>query len=116
MKYLPVLCLALSALFVEGATADDKKPAAKDCPPAVATGSSNVTIDGKMAARAGDLTGCGDAVVEGSPNVFINGRPAAVVGDKTGCGGAIVTGSTGVFINGKPVAAAGSLTSDCPPK
>jgi uncharacterized Zn-binding protein involved in type VI secretion len=74
---------------------------------AVTSGSSNVTVGGKQAARAGDTTGCGSTVVEGSSNVFINGKPAAVQGSSTGCGGGIVTGSSGVFINGKPMACSG---------
>lgn len=32
---------------------------------AVTSGSSNVTVGGKQAARAGDTTGCGSTVVEG---------------------------------------------------
>ena len=64
----------------------------------VTSGSSNVTVGGKQAARAGDTTGCGSTVTEGSSNVFINGKPAAVHGSSTGCGGSIVTGSSGVFM------------------
>lgn len=116
MKAIATLGTLLAAISAQTLTTEPAAAQKKDCPPAVATGSSNVTIDGRMAARSGDLTGCGETVVEGSPNVFINGKPAAVVGDKTDCGGAIVTGSKGVFINGKPVASAGSLTTDCPPK
>ena len=74
---------------------------------AITSGSLNVTVVGKEAARAGDTTGCGSTIVEGSSNVFINGKPAAVQGSSTGCGGSIVTGSSGVFINGKPMAAVG---------
>ena len=81
----------------------------------IASGSDNVMVEGKQAARAGDATGCGSAVVEGSPDVFINGKPAAVQGDATGCGGSIVTGSSGVFINGKPMAASGDA-APCPGK
>jgi uncharacterized Zn-binding protein involved in type VI secretion len=85
------------------------------CPPgsAITSGSSNVTVGGKQAARAGDTTGCGSTVTEGSSNVFINGEPAAVQGSSTGCGGSIVAGSSGVFINGKPMAAVGDATSGC---
>jgi uncharacterized Zn-binding protein involved in type VI secretion len=80
---------------------------------AITSGSSNVTVGGKQAARAGDTTGCRSTVTEGSSNVFINGKPAAVQGSSTGCGGSIVTGSSGVFINGKPMAAVGDATSGC---
>ena len=43
------------------------------CPPgsAITSGSSNVTVGGKQAARAGDTTGCGSTVTEGSSNVFM---------------------------------------------
>ncbi len=71
---------------------------------AITSGSSNVIVGGKQAARAGDTTGCGSTIVEGSSNVFINGKPPAVQGSSTGCGGGVVTGSSGVFINGKPMA------------
>ena len=81
----------------------------------IASGSDNVMVEGKQAARAGDATGRGSTVIEGSPDVFINGKPAAVQGDATGCGGSIVTGSSGVFINGKPMAASGDA-APCPGK
>ena len=54
---------------------------------AITSGSSNVTVGGKEAARAGDTTGCGSTIVEGSSNVFINGKPMAAVGDAAGCAG-----------------------------
>src|SRR5262249_25431131 len=38
---------------------------------AITSGSSNVTVGGKQAARAGDTTGCGSTVTEGSSNVFM---------------------------------------------
>jgi uncharacterized Zn-binding protein involved in type VI secretion len=56
----------------------------------VASGSGDVMVEGKQAARAGDAA-----------------KPAAVQGDKTGCGGTIVSGASGVFINGKPMARMG---------
>jgi uncharacterized Zn-binding protein involved in type VI secretion len=61
----------------------------------ILTGSPNVTINGKPAARVGD-TGvhaacCGSntfKITEGDPNVLIDGRPAARLGDTTShCGG-----------------------------
>ena len=76
---------------------------------------SDVTVEGKQAARAGDSAGCAGTITEGSPDVFINGKPAAVQGSKTGCGGAIASGATGVFVNGKPFVIAGSA-ADCPDK
>jgi len=89
---------------------------AKPCPAGTVTsGSNDVMVEGKQAARAGDSAGCAGTVIEGSPDVFINGKPAAVQGDKTGCGGTITSGATGVFVNGKPFAIAGSA-ADCPDK
>jgi len=104
-KSLAVALLALSpvAVFAE----DSANP----CPAGTVTsGSGNVMVEGKQAARAGDTAGCAGAsgtIVQGSPNVFIDGKPAAVQGDQTGCGGSIVTGASGVFINGKPMARMG---------
>lgn len=76
------------------------------CPHAVAgpiiTGSRNVTINGKPAARVGD-TGVASAccgpntftIKEGDPTVLIDGQPAARIGDATAhCGG------TGEIISG----------------
>jgi len=54
---------------------------------AITSGSLNVTVVGKEAARAGDTTGCGGSIVTGSSGVFINGKPMAAVGDASGCAG-----------------------------
>ena len=95
-----LLTLAPLATLVE----DGPNP----CPAGtVASGSGDVMVEGKQAARAGDAAGCAGPIIEGSPDVFINGKPAAVQGDKTGCGGTIVSGASGVFINGKPMARMG---------
>jgi uncharacterized Zn-binding protein involved in type VI secretion len=108
-----VLAVVLLALFPLTASAED---APNPCGSgAVASGSSDVIVEGKQAARAGDSAGCAGTIIEGSPDVFINGKPAAVQGDKTGCGGTITSGATGVFVNGKPFVIAGS-TADCPDK
>lgn len=88
---------------------------AQQTPGAITGGASNVTVDGKPAARVGDQTTDGK-IVEGSSNVFINGKPAAVLGGRTDCGGTTITGSNGVFINGKPMARQGDATSGCPGK
>lgn len=40
-------------------------------------------------------------VATGSSNVYLNGQPAARLGDKTGCGGDITDGSANVFIGGE---------------
>jgi len=103
-----LLTLAPLATLVE----DGPNP----CPAGtVASGSGDVMVEGKQAARAGDSAGCAGTITEGSPNVFINGKPAAVQGSKTGCGGAVASGATGVFVNGKPFVIAGSA-ADCPDK
>ena len=86
------------------------------CPSSTVTsGSGDVMVEGKPAARAGDTAGCAATIAEGSPDVFINGKPAAVQGAKTGCGGKVASGATSVFVNGKPFVIAGSA-ADCPDK
>jgi len=74
----------------------------------VSSGSDNVFIEGKMAARAGfDTIMCGkDAVqkiAQGDSVVFINGMNAARVGDMAECGGVILEGSSSVNFNGAQV-------------
>jgi uncharacterized Zn-binding protein involved in type VI secretion len=113
--HLLVRALSVAALFSAplAALAEDS---ANPCPAGtVASGSGDVMVEGKQAARAGDSAGCAGTIIEGSPNVFINGKPAAVQGDQTGCGGSIVTGASGVFINGKPMARMGDAAG-CPGK
>lgn len=72
----------------------------------IISGSSDVLIEGKPAARAEqDAVACRKhkgpiPIAEGSSNVFINGSPAARVGDKIGCGGGIMRGASQVFIGG----------------
>ena len=98
------LALALLALLVASIAAR----AADPCVGTVTSGSGDVVVEGKQAARTGDTAGCGGStIVQGSPNVLINGKPAAVQGDQTGCGGSIFLGASGVFINGKPMARVG---------
>jgi uncharacterized Zn-binding protein involved in type VI secretion len=109
---LLVMSVALG-LGASEAVAEDGRAKAPCPDTTIASGSNDVTVDGKAAARAGDSAGCGGAVVEGSPDVFINGKPAAIQGGAAGCGGGIVTGSSGVFINGKPMARTGDAV-DCP--
>ena len=81
----------------------------------IVSGSSDVSINGKPAARKGDtvlLHGCscpttphiihGRSIVAGSSNVSINGKPAARVGDAIDCGGSVSEGSGNVFIGDTP--------------
>ena len=87
--------LAAVLIFAAGPSlAGDQSRAQCPAGSAITSGSSNVTVGGKQATRAGDATGCGST-------------GAAVQGSSPGCGGSIVTGSSGVFINGKPMAALG---------
>lgn len=78
------------------------------------------TASAAPAARIGDATSHGGAVVTGSPNVLIGGRGAARVNDTATCpqfvpgdppvphvGGPIVAGSATVLINGRPAARLG---------
>ena len=115
MKLIVAQLAVAIALVPNFAQAGDAN--APQSPPAgpskIISGSGDVSVEGKEAARAGDGTGNGGTVVEGSSNVFINGKPAAIQGSQTGCGGSIVTGSSSVFINGKPMAAVGNSTG-CP--
>jgi uncharacterized Zn-binding protein involved in type VI secretion len=117
LQRMTLPAIVLLALIPLGAQAGDAPPQGapgSGCGPSTITsGSGNVVVEGKQAARAGDTTGCSSAVVEGSSNVFINGKPAAMQGSDTGCGGSIVSGSSGVFINGKPMARTGDATG-CP--
>ncbi len=102
---LKPLAVALLALSPAATLAEDST---NPCPAGTVTsGSGDVMVEGKQAARAGDTAGCAGPIIEGSPDVFINGKPAAVQADKTGCGGSIVSGASGVFINGKPMARMG---------
>lgn len=110
---LKALAVVLLALFPLAALAEDTPNPCSSS--SVASGSGDVMVEGKQAARAGDSAGCAGTIIEGSPDVFINGKPAAVQGDKTGCGGTITSGATGVFVNGKPFVMAGSATG-CPDK
>ena len=80
--------------------------------PVIVTGSPDVFIDGKPAARRDDITASfqkmeGKKVVvvtstilepSGTPTVFINGKPVAQIGTPMTNGARIVTGSESVFI------------------
>jgi len=73
---------------------------------AITTGSPNVFINGRPAARASLSTVLCDKhgpalVAEGSRSVYINGMPVSRVGDHTTCGGKINAGSSNVFIGGE---------------
>ncbi|SCZ74166.1 MULTISPECIES: RHS repeat-associated core domain-containing protein [Photorhabdus] len=71
---------------------------------ALGSGSPNVFIEGKPAARAtADIAACSKhpappLIAQGSETVFINGSPAARVDDKLVCGATIKSGAKTVFI------------------
>jgi len=79
-------------------------------PYVIATGSTDVVINGRGAARIGDTSvphlipagrRCGThtaPIVTGSSSVIINGRPAAFVGSKLASCTAVATGSSDVII------------------
>lgn len=79
---------------------------------AVSSGSSNVLVNGKPAARISDSGTphgwiCpesnpphGVVISGGSGSVFINGMSAARIGDATGCGSMISSGSSNVLMGG----------------
>lgn len=75
----------------------------------IATGSTDVVINGRPAARVGDVStphlvparicfGHVAPIVVGSSSVFINGRPAAFVGSYLAGCTAVATGSTDVIV------------------
>ena len=76
----------------------------------IATGSTDVVINGRPAARVGDVSTphlipggrrCGThiaPIVTGSSSVIINARPAAFVGSKLAGCTAVATGSSDVII------------------
>ncbi|MGY4028409.1 type VI secretion system PAAR protein [Aeromonas rivuli] len=75
-------------------------------PSPIITGSPDIIIDNKPAARVGDKlaphTKPGSsphdrAITTGSSTVFFNGQPAALTGSEIGCGGLVIGGSS-VFI------------------
>ncbi|TDV58962.1 PAAR domain-containing protein [Pseudomonas sp. LP_7_YM] len=73
----------------------------------ILTGSGNVHINGKPAARAHiDTAKCAEhgpvpkIIAQGSGTVYINNMPAARVGDRTVCDGKISAGSNNVSIGG----------------
>ena len=65
----------------------------------IVTGAQRTLLDGKPAARMGDLHSCPipfhgvTQIVQGASKTLIEGQPAARMGDAVGCGAVIVTGS-----------------------
>ncbi len=78
------------------------------CPPTtLASGSPDVTVNGKAVGRVGDpyaAHGCKShpshvgTIASGSATVFINGKAAGRVGDAVSCGGTVAAGSGNVTI------------------
>ncbi|MFK3940348.1 PAAR domain-containing protein [Pseudomonas monteilii] len=74
----------------------------------IMSGSSNVYINDKPAARAhldhaecSDHSGAPKTLAQGSRSVHINGQPAARVGDLTVCDAKISSGSSNVYVGGE---------------
>lgn len=71
----------------------------------IVTGAARTLVNGKKAARLGDLHACPipghgiRQIVTGSPNTFIEGKAAARVGDQIACGAVIVNGSSNTLVN-----------------
>ncbi|MET0395051.1 MAG: PAAR domain-containing protein [Chitinophagaceae bacterium] len=71
--------------------------------PILPPGCPTVLIEGKPAARMGDMLTCAgppDTIIKGSATVLIGGQPAARQGDTTAHGGSITLGSLTVIIGG----------------
>ncbi len=71
----------------------------------IITGATRTFVNGRKAARIGDLHICPiythwvRPIVTGSPDTFIEGKAAARIGDRTACGAVIVTGSPDTLVN-----------------
>lgn len=71
----------------------------------IVTGALRTLVNGRPAARMGDLHVCPapghgvTPIVTGSPGALTEGKPNARVGDRTGCGATIVTGSPDTLVN-----------------
>jgi RHS repeat-associated protein len=78
-------------------------------PTAVEKSSENVLINGRGAARQGDMLVAHHSgvrtIIEGAGSVLINGKPAARVSDAINCGGKLAVGSANVLIGDSPKAA-----------
>lgn len=88
------------------------------CNEVVASGSSNVLMEGKSAVRTGDVGRCMGFTLLGEPSVFINGRPAIRIGDQVKCvngkiGVVSGNGANTVLIGGRPAATVGSFITGC---
>jgi uncharacterized Zn-binding protein involved in type VI secretion len=71
----------------------------------IVTGAARTFVNGRKAARKGDLHVCPiyshgvRPIVTGSPDTLIEGKAAARVGDRVACGAVIVSGSPNTFTN-----------------
>lgn len=65
----------------------------------IITGAMRTVVNGRPAARMGDLHSCPlpfhgiTPIVTGSPDTMTEGQPNARIGDMAACGAVIVTGS-----------------------
>lgn len=71
----------------------------------IISGASRTLINGKPAARKGDLHSCPipghgvTPITSGSSDTFIEGQPAARIGDSVGCGATITEASPDTEVN-----------------
>ncbi len=100
--------MASPAAFISSATTGHSGPFP---PTIVASGSPTVLIEGKPAARVGDVAiphtrtalpfdTHQPIIASGSSKVLINGSPAARIGDTFQCGDIVASGAYHVIIGG----------------
>ncbi len=80
-------------------------------PTPIISGSPDVIINGKPAARVGDALAPhskpkhpphGRTIASGANSVLINGKPAANIGSAISCGGSVIIGSADVIVGDSP--------------
>jgi uncharacterized Zn-binding protein involved in type VI secretion len=93
---------AVLAAAAEAAAAAAASGAAPSCGE-IHLGAPTVLIEGRAAARLGDVVSHGAArLTQGSLTVSICGVPAARSGDASSCGGRVVSHASATFIGGSP--------------
>ncbi|MCL1622136.1 GH-E family nuclease [Ralstonia pseudosolanacearum] len=95
-------CMA-GGLSIGGALAGASQNMGSNCGK-IATGSGNVTFEGKAAARVTDLIACTkhpgpEPLVEGSLTITINGLPSVRIGHASHCSGKVNSGRKSIWID-----------------
>ncbi len=96
-------CMA-GGLSIGGALAAASQSMGSDCG-TIASGSQNVTFEGKAAARVTDVTACSkhsnspEPLVEGSKTITINGLPLVRIGHSTHCSAKVNSGRNSVWVD-----------------